>query len=226
MLVQSDKTVAPPGPRPDFKALSDSSREVSIPNQWFKIPASKIVVGMDDPENDLGRERYFGWDNEKPQRRKQVATFEAKARPITNEDYARYLEQTRQDSVPASWLSKPRQVLQQDGGSQDSSYKSGPYMNGTSPPLRDDFLGDKFVRTVYGPVPLKFALDWPVAASYDELAPCAEWMGGRIPTADEVRSIYNYVNVTSAKDAASIYTKKISAVNGYWSFPFQGRHYY
>ena len=40
----------------------------------------------------------------------------------------------------------------------------------------------KFVRTVYGTVLLKFAMGWPVVASYDELAGCAQWMGGRIPT--------------------------------------------
>lgn len=52
---------------------------------------------------------------------------------------------------------------------------------------------DIYVRTLYGLVPLKHALDWPVTASYDELAGCANWMNARIPTFEEARSIYSYV---------------------------------
>ena len=59
---------------------------------------------------------------------------------------------------------------------------NGQYMNGDT--AFYDFLNDKAVRTVYGPVPLKYALDWPVSASYDELVGCAAYMGGRIPSMD------------------------------------------
>jgi hypothetical protein len=62
-------------------------------------------------------------------------------------------------------------------------------------------------------VPLKYALDWPVMASYDELAAYAKWANGRIPTFEEVRSIYNYVE-TSKLDAQKVPSKLISAVNG------------
>ncbi|ROT41798.1 hypothetical protein SODALDRAFT_346957 [Sodiomyces alkalinus F11] len=60
--------------------------------------------------------------------------------------------------------------------------------------ISSSFLDAFAVRTVYGPVPLKHALDWPVFASYDELSGCATWMGGRIPTFEETRSIYSYVH--------------------------------
>jgi len=73
------------------------------------------------------------------------------------------------------------------------------------------------VRTVFGPVPLKYALDWPVFASYDELAGCASWMGGRIPTVEETRSIYSYVDMQrlAVSDGNSKLTRKVPAVNAH-----------
>lgn len=46
------------------------------------------------------------------------------------------------------------------------------------------------VRTVFGSVPLELAQDWPVIASYDELAKYAKWVDCRIPTFEEAKSIY------------------------------------
>jgi hypothetical protein len=76
-------------------------------------------------------------------------------------------------------------------------------------------LEGKALRTVYGPVPLKYALDWPVFASYDELAGCASWMGGRIPTLEEARSIYSHADGLKAKDAEQHLGKTVPAVNAY-----------
>ena len=82
--------------------------------------------------------------------------------------------------------------------------------NGTSPKVTDA----KYVRTVYGAIPLQFALDWPVMASYDELAGCAQWMGGRIPTLEEARSIYSYVDSLRAPEIEKALGNTIPAVNG------------
>jgi L-histidine Nalpha-methyltransferase / hercynylcysteine S-oxide synthase len=71
------------------------------------------------------------------------------------------------------------------------------------------------VRTVYGLVPLKYALHWPVIASYDELASCATWMGGRIPTMEEARSIYSHVDGLKLKEAEQQLGKTVPAVNGF-----------
>jgi L-histidine Nalpha-methyltransferase / hercynylcysteine S-oxide synthase len=79
--------------------------------------------------------------------------------------------------------------------------------------LPASFLEGKTVRTVYGLVPLKYALDWPIFASYDELAGCASWMGGRIPTDDEARSIYRYVDHAKAEQAERQLGKTVPAVN-------------
>jgi hypothetical protein len=76
------------------------------------------------------------------------------------------------------------------------------------------FLEHKAVRTVYGPVPLKYALDWPVFASYDELVGCAAYMGGRIPTFEEAKSIYAHVDAIKRKEAEKTLGKTVPAVNG------------
>jgi L-histidine Nalpha-methyltransferase / hercynylcysteine S-oxide synthase len=81
--------------------------------------------------------------------------------------------------------------------------------------LRDSYMDDILVRTVYGPVPLKHALHWPVFASFDELAGCAAWMGGRIPTAEEARSIYSYVDSLKLKEIGKKVGKTVPAVNAY-----------
>lgn len=81
--------------------------------------------------------------------------------------------------------------------------------------LPSSFLEEKAVRTVYGFVPLKYALDWPIWASYNELKGCASWMGGRIPTFEETRSIYAYVDALKREEAERKLGKTVPAVNGY-----------
>lgn len=89
MLIQSERVLPPSGTaRPDFEALARQSELRAVDNQWFTVPASTIQVGLDDPENESGDERYFGWDNEKPRRVVHVKAFRAQARPITNGEYA------------------------------------------------------------------------------------------------------------------------------------------
>ena len=210
MLLQSEKTLPPPGVQPDFEALACQAKIASVPNEWKRVPSRQVTLGLNDPDNDDGPNRYFGWDNEKPTRDVVVHAFEAKAHPITNEDYARYLESTNNASIPASWKAS----VDAKNGNLKNNIESL-YMNGLSKPLTNAFLNGKAVRTVYGLVPLEYALDWPVFASYDELAGCASWMNGRIPTMEEARSLYNYVDELKAKDAEGVPNGTISGVNGF-----------
>lgn len=205
MLLQSDRVVPPPGwPIPDFQQLAKKAAAAAVPNEWIEVPGNKITIGLDDPENDIGPDRYFGWDNERPPREVLVAPFIAQARPITNGEYARFLEQNHIERVPASWSVLDRIENETNGmngiGSQDSVSKA--------------YLSGKSVRTVHGPVPLQYALDWPVMASYDELAAYAMWMNGRIPTLEEVKSIYSYVESLKTKKLEQVPSSLISAVNG------------
>lgn len=190
MLVQSDKTLPPSStPQPNFDLEANWARTAAVTNEWIKVAPRVVVINMDDPETESGPARYFGWDCEKPSRKADVKSFEAKARPITNGEYATYLESCGRD-VPVSWASTESSADGVRDKSQPTSVHGVPKYKSASP----EFLSNKVVRTVYGSVPLSQALDWPVSASYDEVAGCANFMGGRIPTLEEARSIYAQVN--------------------------------
>ncbi|KAF2459036.1 C-type lectin protein [Lineolata rhizophorae] len=223
MLVQSARTLAPAGVvPPDFEAMAGAAKRAAAPNRWFEIPAQEVVLGMDDPEEDGGPDRFFGWDNEKPARRAQVAAFAAKARPITNGEYAEYLLRTKREArLPASWTTEVGKVAV-NGYDDDASSKAAPPINPSAAAAAavnavDAYVRGKFVRSVFGAVPLALALDWPVAASYDELAGCAAWMGGRIPSIEEARSMYVHAERLKAKDVAKAVVVTIPAVNSHLS---------
>lgn len=207
MLIQSEKTLAPPGTvQPDFEALAEQSKANAVPNQWFNIPAQDFSVGLDDPDSKSSPDHYYGWDVEKPSRRVQTSAFKAKARPITNGEYGLFLEQTGRTSIPSSWS----QTDATNGVTAGTTNGSVTDMNSPS----GTFLAGKAVKTVYGLIPLRLALEWPVSASYDELAACAAWMGGRIPTLEEARSVYIYSEEIAKLQAENAQGRKIPAVNG------------
>ncbi|KAI1116913.1 DUF323 domain protein [Nemania sp. NC0429] len=206
IMLQSDKTLPPPNiPLPDFKSLAQDAKLSRVENKWFDIPAQQVTLGLDDPEDATGSEGHFGWDNEKPRRQVDVHSFQAKGRPIINEEYARYLYETKKTDLPASWAIEASE--QSNGGHGHH------VIEGAGLPA--SFLHGKFVRTMYGLVSLKYALDWPAIASYDELAGCAAWMGGRIPTVDEARSIYTHVEFTKRMEAENKLGATVPAVNGH-----------
>jgi len=61
MLLQSGKTLPPTRFRPDFEGDAKRAEATRVPNQWFKIPAQRIQLGLEDPEDNLGPDRHFGW---------------------------------------------------------------------------------------------------------------------------------------------------------------------
>lgn len=174
MLLQSDRVVAPPERAPNFTSLATKALAERVDNQWFKVPASRITHGFSDPENDEGPDRFFAWDNERSPYEVDVPAFEAQARPVSNSEYAAYLIQTR-GTVPITWTSK----------------KVGRHSEHEA--ASSSFFDNTYIKTVYGPVSLHLAADWPVMASYNELIGYARWKGCRIPTFNEVRSIYRLV---------------------------------
>jgi formylglycine-generating enzyme required for sulfatase activity len=213
MLIQSEKVLPPPGTvAPDFQALAKQLATVAVTNEWFTIPEAEVQIGLEDSEQDKTTVRYFGWDNEKPQRTVQVKSFRAKARPITNGEFAAYLAQTGTSKIPASWSEHAYSNGQATSAGKRDSVMNG-HQNGVNGTLHKVTAG-KYVRTVYGTVPLEYALDWPVMASYDELVGCAQWMGGRIPTMEEARSIYNYVDSLKDPEIEKLLGNTIPAVNG------------
>lgn len=208
MLIQSEKVLPPPGTvTPDFVALAKQSETLSVENEWFTIPESSLQLGLDDDDIDSQANNYFGWDNEKPRRSTLVKSFRAKARPISNGEYAIYLDKTGQNDIPASWCEK----LTPNNDAVDNVLNE--HSTETNSSINHK-VRERYVRTVYGHVPLRYAMSWPVVASYDELARCAQWMGGRIPTMDEARSIYHYVNRMKMEFQQS-FGSKTPAVNGH-----------
>ncbi|KAJ6497786.1 C-type lectin protein [Mycena sanguinolenta] len=55
--------------------------------------------------------------------------------------------------------------------------------------------GEAKVRTVYGPVSMDVAGEWPVLTAYDDLAAYAKSKGGRLPTEPELRLFLNTYDV-------------------------------
>ena len=120
------------------------------------------------------------------------------------------------DKIPASWANTSVRNGSNGTNGHGNGHSNG-HGNGhsSSDDLPESFVQDKAIRTVYGLVPLKYALDWPVFASYDELLGCASWMGGRIPTFEEARSIYAYAETQKKKkDVERQLGKTVPAVNG------------
>jgi hypothetical protein len=102
MLIQSDKILPPPGTKvPDFAAFSALSNSAAVENEWFTVPEQDVNIGLDDPDKNNESRRSFGWDNEKPRRSAHVKSFRAKARPITNGEYATYLAETGKTGTSA-----------------------------------------------------------------------------------------------------------------------------
>ena len=217
MLVQSPSTKPPTGAvKPDFETLAREARGAAVENEWFDVPARTITLGIDDDDKDVESARYFGWDNEKPAREKHVPRFKAKGRPITNGEYVHYMEQQGISQIPASWTTIPS--ASHDLGAETNGHATNGHAESRNGTSQHSFLESKAVRTVFGPVPLKFVLDWPVMASFDELSKCAKWMGGRIPTLEEAKSIYEYVEELSPLRFESSLSKTIPAVNRYSNY--------
>ncbi|KAJ4379613.1 hypothetical protein N0V86_004794 [Didymella sp. IMI 355093] len=195
MLVQSDKVLPPPGTSiPDFAALAKRTTRNAVENKWFTIPEADIDIGLNDSDSDKTTKRYFGWDNERPARSAHVKSFRARARPITNGEYAAYLTKTGKTTIPASWCEEQRLSDAARAVNKRDSVANGlPDANGAATDITDG----KFVKTVYGTVPLN---GW----------------GGRIPTMEEVRSIYEYVEISKSKEVQAL-GNTIPAVNGHLS---------
>ncbi|KAF2219107.1 C-type lectin protein [Elsinoe ampelina] len=226
MLVQSEKTLPPPGTiTPDFAALAKHAERVAVPNEWFTVPAQEVEIGIDDPDDNSGLDHYMGWDNERPKRAKMVGRFEIKGRPITNREYAIFLEATGNTSIPSSWMEKQQARNGHSNGhinghtnghaQEHTNGFTNRYSTGHPSDVSKSYLSNKSVRTVYGPVSLQHALDWPVAASFDELAACAAYMGGRIPTFEEARSAYHHAETIRRKEAQQSLSPTIPAVNSH-----------
>lgn len=216
MLVQSEKMRSPSGRvRPDFESAAKSADHKSVENEWFEVPETVLDVGRDcyQPSENC---KLFGWDIEFPRRNVRTKKFLAKGRPITVRDYISFLTETGGSQLPASWCQARAAV---NGAVESSSANIAERTNGVTNGIAsgaltlDHYVQNKAVKTVWGNIPLLYALHWPVMASYDELSACARWMGGRIPTQEEVYSIYALVENRKIENPQKALGRMIPAVN-------------
>ena len=129
-----------------------------------------MTIGIDDNENEDSdpvkslevNGHVFGWDNESPKQGVVVEAFRIEWRPVTNGEFFEFYKNATQAAKSKSKLTFP------------TSWVDG-----------ED--GEIQVRTLYGPIPMKIAWDWPVITSYDNLSAYAIVKGGRLPTEPELR---------------------------------------
>lgn len=191
MLLQSNKLLPPPGiATPDFEGLALQASLNAVPNEWFIIPEQRVFIGLDDGDRNVNSNHPFGWDNEKPRREANVPAFIAKGRPITNGEYSKYLEERNILKFPASWAAARTLGPSFEGLDANGHINLNGHTNDKV--AGRGFLSNLFVRTVFGLVPLQWALDWPLIASYEELESFSKWMNCRIPSFEEIKSLYKY----------------------------------
>ncbi|RIA95254.1 C-type lectin protein [Glomus cerebriforme] len=137
----------------------------SVPKcDLITIPTKIITIGHDDNEHvddTVPLNLQFGWDNERPSRQVTVQSFKIQSRPVTNGEYLHFMKTTINKEYPPSWVSIDPSLFH---------YK---------------------VRTVFGPVDMNIAVNWPVMLSQEQACRYAEWTKMRLPTEEELRCFYD-----------------------------------
>ncbi|KAF9220882.1 DUF323 domain-containing protein [Gyrodon lividus] len=169
MLLQRAGTGTIPPPNftpPPWESLLASWNNASKPaSETIVIEATTVSLGTDDIEagdTDPAKSfdlpgHVFGWDNESPSRQVSVETFRISWRPITNGEFFEFY----------------------NGAGNGKTKFPASWVKNEGEEVQ--------VRTLYGPVPIKVAWDWPMLTCYDNLSVYASVKGGRIPTEPELR---------------------------------------
>jgi len=123
------------------------------------IPAGRVTLGIADG---------FGWDNELGEHPVDVAAFAIDAYPVTNADFAAFVEAGGYDDR-ALWTDA------------DWAWRTAAAVDAPRFWRRQD--GAWWLRRLAGEVPLP--ADEPVYVSHAEAAAYARWRGGRLPTEAE-----------------------------------------
>ncbi|KAI1792532.1 C-type lectin protein [Ganoderma leucocontextum] len=184
MLIQRAGTgmLPPPGfAPPPWAALAAQWDAAPAPDTpTVTLGPCTLTLGHDDQEPDdlLPTVEHdvaaheFGWDNESPARAVDVGAFRIDWRPVTN------------GAFEAFWRGAGHGVVD-----MPASW------------VEDEDEGGVKVRTLYGPVPMEHARDWPVLTAYDDLAAYAKHKGGRIPTEAELRLFLDTYQVSYGEGA-------------------------
>ncbi|KIO25639.1 hypothetical protein M407DRAFT_236775 [Tulasnella calospora MUT 4182] len=187
MLIQKagdiDGTLPPPGfAKPQWETLK------KLPEWSQPIPASTITLeaglevslGHDDIEAEDSFEQVnsptheFGWDNESPKRTGKLGEKAVKieTKPVLNGEFYEFWMKERKDG---GFALPANWALDSEGNVQ--------------------------VRTLYGPVPMSVAANWPFVSAYDDLDAFAKWKGGRLPNEVELRA---YMDMYEGSEESNI----------------------
>jgi L-histidine Nalpha-methyltransferase / hercynylcysteine S-oxide synthase len=195
MLIQraGTGTLPPPGfTTPPWSCLSDEWARLtpSLSSPTTILGPATITLGHDDSEADdlLPKSIFdvddheFGWDNESPARAVEVGKFEIEWRPVSNAEFSAFWRGDGHGKVdmPKSWVNEHGEI---------KVYLHFVFIC-NSPQL----IGWQ-VRTLYGPVSMEIAREWPVLTAYDDLLLYARHKGGRIPTEPELRLFFDTYEV-------------------------------
>ncbi|KAG8923205.1 hypothetical protein FRC01_013058 [Tulasnella sp. 417] len=173
MLIQKagdvDGTLPPPGfAKPQWETLQKlPAWSQALPTSTVTLEGGvEISLGHDDIEAEDNFDQVnsptheFGWDNESPKRTTKLGEKAVKieTRPILNREYYDFWVKERKDG---GFALPGLWVLDSERNVQ--------------------------VRTLYGPVAMSVAANWPFVSAYDDLEAFAKWKGGRLPTEQELR---------------------------------------
>ena len=184
MLIQRAGTgmLPPPGfAQPPWETLATQWDATPAPTTpTVQLGPCTITLGHDDQEPDdlvpaLAGDvtaHEFGWDNESPARAVHVGAFRAEWRPVTNGEFE------------AFWRGAGKGRVEMPASWAE-----------------DAESGEVRVRTLYGPVPMRYARHWPVLTAYDDMCVYAAHKGGRIPTEAELRLFLDTYQVSYAEGA-------------------------
>lgn len=196
MAILSPNIQTPPGiPRPDFAGMARDAASQRVENQWFHIPEQELTIGYEDPESDDGPDSYFAWDNEREHAAFLVDTGKTETIPVAwvRLDAGRDSEtmNNRYSNTESRIHIRAKGSAENEHGEPEGAVSRG---HGAGDWTLEAFVAQHGIRTVWGPIPLSQAVDWPATASWNEVTSYGEWKGGgvRIPTLHEVRSIHEY----------------------------------
>ncbi|KAG0268613.1 hypothetical protein DFQ27_006251 [Actinomortierella ambigua] len=214
MLVQSPNTRPPPSMRAPWLSESGSKKPVGEPQglapaTWIKVTPTELDPEMltlghhDDESRDLTSHGKgdltspFGWDNESPRIQLEEGVsmpkpYKIQSRQVTNGEYFQYLRAT--GLLHHSSTSLPASWILK---AQD----------------------EVFVRSVYGPVPLHAAYNWPVSCSYVQAGGYVQWLQSTLPAGSKKLSLPTEAEL-------SIVFKVKQAKDGLRNDTFGLRHWY
>ncbi|CAJ0625953.1 12399_t:CDS:2 [Entrophospora sp. SA101] len=195
MLIQSSSTLQPKGVViPKWKEASTPAPEPKLTT----VPRQTITLGHDNDEYKDDEQydlcKEFGWYNESPRREVSIESFKIHSRPVTNGEYLEFMRATVNKEYPASWV-----------------------------PI-DPSLFDYKVRTLFGPIKMNVAMNWPVMLSQEQ-AWFKKWHPVDVPNnSDKIQTLGSGWEWTSSEFVKHSGFKPSKLCPGYSANFFDDKH--